>query len=416
MNQIYEANDNFDFTHLSLGNPNGLQGGAHFTKLSYNNEPLYMQFSKCSTKQGIIKTGKKIYSDLLFTNDDTPIIEWLQNLEDHLCNLIYQKRNIWFHTEFELDDIRNFFNPIIRTYKGNKYLVRTYVTTPKHIQYKPNIQIFDEEEQVKTIEDVTSDSKIITIAEVLGVKFTSRSFQIELSLRQIMILDDRPLFSGCLIRTTRNTRPSDLVINEKILLNKPKEDLEQDSEISIPNLDDNVEEDQENKPEETTIDPVTAAEDKAEDDIETLQTESENIKARNEGGDTEEHQKATSKDTQDNEADDENINNIENINTADSTEVTKENLEKESLDKIMDISSNLVEVDLDYKNLDNDKSVNLKKPNDVYYEIYREARNKAKSARAVALEAYLDAKNIKATYMLEDIQDSDEEFNELFSN
>ena len=140
MNQIYEANDNFDFTHLSLGNPNGLQGGAHFTKLSYNNEPLYMQFSKCSTKQGIIKTGKKIYSDLLFTNDDTPIIEWLQNLEDHLCNLIYQKRNIWFHTEFELDDIRNFFNPIIRTYKGNKYLVRTYVTTPKHIQYKPNIQ------------------------------------------------------------------------------------------------------------------------------------------------------------------------------------------------------------------------------------------------------------------------------------
>lgn len=416
MNQIYEANDNFDFTHLSLGNPNGLQGGAHFTKLSYNNEPLYMQFSKCSTKQGIIKTGKKIYSDLLFTNDDTPIIEWLQNLEDHLCNLIYQKRNIWFHTEFELDDIRNFFNPIIRTYKGNKYLVRTYVTTPKHIQYKPNIQIFDEEEQVKTIEDVTSDSKIITIVEVLGVKFTSRSFQIELSLRQIMILDDRPLFSGCLIRTTRNTRPSDLVINEKILLNKPKKDLEQDSEISIPNLDDNVEEDTKNKSDETTIDPATATEDKAEDDIETLQPESENIKEGNEGGDTEENRTETNKDSQDSRTEDENKNNSEKINTVESTEIPEEKLEKESLDKIMDISSNLVEVDLDYKNLDNDKSVNLKKPNDVYYEIYREARNKAKSARAAALEAYLDAKNIKATYMLEDIQDSDEEFNELFSN
>lgn len=416
MNQIYEANDNFDFTHLSLGNPNGLQGGAHFTKLSYNNEPLYMQFSKCSTKQGIIKTGKKIYSDLLFTNDDTPIIEWLQNLEDHLCNLIYQKRNIWFHTEFELDDIRNFFNPIIRTYKGNKYLVRTYVTTPKHIQYKPNIQIFDEEEQVKTIEDVTSDSKIITIVEVLGVKFTSRSFQIELSLRQIMILDDRPLFSGCLIRTTRNTRPSDLVINEKILLNKPKKDLEQDSEISIPNLDDNVEEDTKNKSDETTIDPATATEDEAEDDIETLQTESENIKEGNEGGDTEENRTETNKDSQDSRTEDENKNNSEKINTVESTEIPEEKLEKESLDKIMDISSNLVEVDLDYKNLDNDKSVNLKKPNDVYYEIYREARNKAKSARAAALEAYLDAKNIKATYMLEDIQDSDEEFNELFSN
>jgi hypothetical protein len=39
--------------------------------------------------------------------------------------------------------------------------------------------------------------------------------------------------------------------------------------------------------------------------------------------------------------------------------------------------------------------------------MYREARNKAKEAKKSLLLAYLEAKNIKKTYMLEDLQDSD---------
>jgi DNA-directed RNA polymerase specialized sigma24 family protein len=40
--------------------------------------------------------------------------------------------------------------------------------------------------------------------------------------------------------------------------------------------------------------------------------------------------------------------------------------------------------------------------------MYREARRKAKIARNLALSSYLDAKRIKNTYMLEDIDDSEE--------
>ena len=49
----------------------------------------------------------------------------------------------------------------------------------------------------------------------------------------------------------------------------------------------------------------------------------------------------------------------------------------------------------------------LKKPNQVYFELYKEARNKAKTAKKNALLAYLEAKNIKKTYMLENLNDSD---------
>ena len=49
MNRIYQVNNDFDFSKLTLANPNGLQGGAYFTKLKMNNEPLYMQMPRSLT-------------------------------------------------------------------------------------------------------------------------------------------------------------------------------------------------------------------------------------------------------------------------------------------------------------------------------------------------------------------------------
>jgi hypothetical protein len=59
---------------------------------------------------------------------------------------------------------------------------------------------------------------------------------------------------------------------------------------------------------------------------------------------------------------------------------------------------------------DNIESITLKNPNEVYYEIYRAARVKAKHMRQVAVEAHLEAKEIKSKYMLSDIDDSDDDF------
>ena len=69
-NNIIEPNDLFDFSNLSLSQPNGLQGGSYFTKLLFNNEPLYIQSPKCLTKQGIVYSNKKIYCDLIYNNND----------------------------------------------------------------------------------------------------------------------------------------------------------------------------------------------------------------------------------------------------------------------------------------------------------------------------------------------------------
>ena len=44
------------------------------------------------------------------------------------------------------------------------------------------------------------------------------------------------------------------------------------------------------------------------------------------------------------------------------------------------------------------------------FELYKEARNKAKLAKRNAILAYLEAKNIKKTYMIENMNDSDSDF------
>ena len=83
--------------------------------------------------------------------------------------------------------------------------------------------------------------------------------------------------------------------------------------------------------------------------------------------------------------------NIENLNEKEEDENQKE----------------LKEIDIDFS-LENDLEImKLKKPNDVYYEIYNQARNKAKEAKKMAIIAYLEAKNIKKTYMLDELDYSD---------
>ena len=135
MNNIYQVNKEFDFSQLSLANPNGLQGGAYFTKLKMNNGPLYVQLPRSFTKQGIVKTEKKIYTDLLFSYDDSDVVEWLLALEERVQEIIYEKRELWFQQELELDDIQTAFNSGLRSYKGNKYLIRTNIVYIRNCIY-----------------------------------------------------------------------------------------------------------------------------------------------------------------------------------------------------------------------------------------------------------------------------------------
>ena len=96
-----------------------------------------------------------------------------------------------------------------------------------------------------------------------------------------------------------------------------------------------------------------------------------------------------------------------------------QNLEKnvKDLEKINN-SDNEIPDSLEEINLEIDESepLKLKNPNEVYLDIYRNARERAKHAKNEAIKAYLEAKRIKELYLLDVVDSSDDDSDiELFS-
>ena len=381
MENIVEPNESFDFTKLTLAHPSGIQGGAYFTKIEYNKKPVYIQTEKSLTRQGIVKTGKKFYCDLMFDKNSETLINWFEKLEEKCQKLLYEKKEAWFQNSLEESDIESAFNSSIRIYKsGKNYLLRTNVKT-NHLN-EATVKIYNENQLPLKVEDITSETKIISILEVQGIKFTSRNFQIEIELKQIMVLDNEPIFDTCLIKSSKSSTSQTSSVpksNESLeemhlnILGEVKDEVKEEVKEEVKDeVKDEVKEELNEDLNKTFFDAVI---EKGVNALDT--TESNNI--------------ITTKEVTNNVSIDFEIEDLNNY------EVLEENTKE------------LQELDLDLK-LDTLEPLTLKKPNQVYFDLYKEARNKAKLAKKNAILAYLEAKNIKKTFMLDNLNDSDSDF------
>jgi hypothetical protein len=363
--------DNFEFSKLSLLQPSALQGGSYFTKLRYVGEPLYFQSPKLFTRNGIVETNKTNYLDLLFTNDNESFIAWLENLETHIQKLIYEKRNLWFNNELELSDIESAFTSSVKPYRGGKFfLVRSNILKSKlYNNTKPSCLIFDEHENTLEFKDITPETKLITIIDVQGVKFSSKNFQIELVAKQIMVMNNKYEFDSCVIKVGKTQ--SSVEQNNKT--NETSTETSSEKMYQDTLLDNEEHSVEESLNEEKSIDAY---------ELENHNLITESIDGANiiESKTEKTHGDNSNKDTI-------NLEEIDNKNS--------ENDE-----------SNIIK-EIDFKPDENMETMILKKPNDVYYEIYKIAKEKAKNAKKKALEAFLEVKKIKNTYLLTDLDDSD---------
>ena len=412
MDNIIEPNETFDFSKLSLAHPTGIQGGAYFTKIHYNNKPLYIQTTKSLTRQGFVKNGKKYYCDLMFDKNADVLIHWFENLEENCQKMIFSKSNSWFQNPLDINDIESAFNSTIRVYKSGKYyLVRTNVKN--NASNEPTIKIYDENEIPLAIDDVTNDKELISILEIQGIKFTSRNFQIEIELKQAMVLNNEPIFESCLIKTTKSKPVDNLIKNGNDLEVKV-----QTSNLGIK-FDDKREKEKDKDKKEELINSLDSL--NSLDNLETL----DKLESIDNLGSFDNLEKTidsspniefdTKKNTELNSVvsnkiiPSSNNNNIK-IDTgigSDLMEVDFNDLIEETDEFKEEESKNLKEFDIDELTQNNLETITLKKPNQVYFELYKEARGKAKQAKKAAIVAYLEAKNIRKTYMLENLNNSD---------
>ena len=209
---IYQSSSQFDNNSISISRPVVIQGGTYFTKIrSINNTPYYVQFDSCKTKQGVVFTNKRSYVDLLYNNDDVDIIEWFENMQENVITKIYEQRHEWFQSEMERTDIENNFVNISKSYKGGKYhLIRVGMNTPGDSRNKgKSCVVFDEYENVISAEDIQVSESIEGILEVQGVRFTSKSFQIDMMCKQVKICQQESTFDKCMIKHSEVSPPEE---------------------------------------------------------------------------------------------------------------------------------------------------------------------------------------------------------------
>ena len=394
MENMLNPSDEYPFDEIKIKTPKALQGGTYCANLELQDNPIIIQTPKCKTKNGIHITAKQIYCDLLMDSNHKEFVDWLEKFQERVRNLILENSKNWFHENPSMDEIEYNWNNSIRIYKGNNYLVRSFVHKTKGVN-KASLQIFDTDENKLELEDVDSNKSVICILEIIGLKFSSQSFHLEICLRQMMVINEKPIFNKCLIKFNKTYEPNNET-GEKLLENKKLpilKNLEKNNKVHLEELNDN----KEDKVKEYVLDNIV--------DSSTNPVEEEEAQEETEG------------ETEDNEDNNVKEKKLDNENLENKNTTPEKNEEDSILEKSIPLEKNndLEEIEL---NIDDSETIKLKNPNEVYLDIYKAARERAKKAKNEAIKAYLEAKKIKELYMLDVADSSDEdeeEEEELFS-
>jgi hypothetical protein len=242
------------------------------------------------------------------------------------------------------------------------------------------------------VDYVNAHHNIISIIEFQGIKFTARSFQMELILRQVLVIPELPLFETCVINTnTANTA------------NTTSEPLGKYAEISV-----DIENTNDATAAATAETTTTATTTTAKELIETLD-KSLGPTESNSSSSTLKHFECTEvdidfkniPDTIDTEEPTFDVPSPPPISTTTTTTTTAQKWKPNNSGSNGGNGGN-----------GGGGSLTLKKHKDVIYEMYKVAKRKAQEAKKAAIRAYLEAKEIKASYLLDDLESASSESDE----
>jgi len=442
MSSEFLPNENFPFDDITVKTPKALQGGTYSAILELNNKPIVIQTPRCKTKKGIHKTSKQIYCDLLFAKDNTEnniFINWLDSIQERVRNLISDNGDNWFHEKPSLDEIEYNWNDSVRTYKGTYNLIRTFIYKNKSLN-KLNIQIYDDSENELHLENIDENKNVICILELKGLKFSSQSFHLEIFLRQVMILNEKPIFNKCLIQT--NVKKSGIVpkidtisneeetvseetvseetVSEETVSEKPLLEETVDDTILPYNIQNTLNDSTQDNTKDNTLQNTfhynepsgnitqTSTEEgvKNKNDLEISMQKVEKSNDKTEKKEEIIKEELNEKEPENKEVLETNPETLDK-NKQESLENSEKNEKNEkNKDNRLELKSELEEINID---ISEEESIKLKNASDVYLDIYKKAREKAKKARINAIKAYLEVKRIKELYMLDVADSSDEE-------
>ena len=415
---IYNISENFNFNNLKVENPSLVNANNYFSKIYNNNsnKNFYIQLPKCKTKHGIVNSNSKCFCELEFNSNEKLVVEFFENLENFCLKEICANKALWFYDSDNIssDDIQEYMTPIMRSYKGGKkFLIKTNIKQDKLI-------VYDENEKKINLTDYDDANEFIPLLNINGIKFSKSSFIIEIILVQFMVLYPSDSFENqILIKFNKqeinpikqnSIQDNKIESNEENRINNKEDGLEVCEKLLINDSSINVEDSNQNE-EDSSIN--------VEDSNQNEEDSNQNVEDSNQN---EEDSSINIEDSNINTEDSSKIPNISEKN--ENIQFNNTNTEKSSF-KYLSNSLETIECNNDGSieliNLDtideNTEPIELKTHETIYLEIYKKAKQKAKEIRKNAIEAFLEAKNIKNKYNLNTIMEdsSSDEENELLN-
>lgn len=380
--KIYNTKDPLNLERLHLAKPIN-RNGSHFIKTLNIDDPIYFLSPKCFVKHGFVKSGKKIFCDFVFSNEDSDFLAWLEDLEERSKKCIYDNREIWFEVPLDEHDIESSMSSPYKSYKSGKYfIVRANVPTALD---KINIKIYDETENETDPENIKENTKVLAVLEFQGIRCSVRSFQFEIELKQMLVVEPEKLFEKCIISTGNSITK---LSTHPVPSQTPTEIVE-DLSTHMDN------------PEYLEVNETVQDVEETFDSIPFCLPDSRGVTPEI------------------------HLLNVASPNLVPISVDAPVSMEEPTVDAIIPVKVTDPEIpieildedfpleDIQDLQLDNDPPLKLKSRNDVYYKLYKEMRQRAKEAKREALANYLEAKRIKNTYLLEDLSDSEDDEDDL---
>ena len=422
---VYYADDTFPFDKLTLSYPKQLQGGGtYITNLNINEREILIQFPKSSIKSKIITTKRTSYVDLIYNKSE--LDEWFKTLYKELIDLIFSKKEEWFSDSLQKEDIENAMIDIIKYNKNSKKIIfRSYLDN--------KCKLYDEEEEEVSLDVLDDNCFIIPLIKLDNIKFTSKSFELQTKINQIMLLNEKVNTENkCLIKSNNknetingNKNISDEPIistnenatNVENVKDNDQFNSEKNSDEAYSDEDDSDEGDSyegDSDSDDTTIQYINEFMNNLDNKSEIYKNE-EAININEYIHNNENNENNKNMENNENNKNMENNENNKNMENNENNKYNKSNIinnesnynnEKNILESLEDLE---IDINLENKNNEYNDNIKLKDSKEIYLEMFKTAKNKAKEFKKKHLEKILEANKIKTNYLTDIIIESSED-------
>jgi len=432
--------DNIDKVALGKPSPASSSGGRqlankYVTPILFDGKPLAIQLPLCTTKNGVINNATKTYTDLVFVNEDKDtsslVTRLIYTLENTFCKLLYENLVTLFASpNLTMDDFEEMLTTSVRLNRQGDVMLRTTIETLRKTLtgLKTKCDIYTDLGESLTLADIKEGTSIVPLITIKELAFSTTSFNMVIVMTECLVMSEQVEEETNVTSGKRRIVFNDNVASDApIMTKKPKNNddkkgknkvegtkPESNSESVTLTINDN---DAKQSINEDVMDELS------EVDI-TLEGDDDSNSIVTDEGDDEEKNSVNTLQEYDIPIDD-ILNNTNNdwsdANKDERFDGPEDNNDKE-VNNTNDTAneeneSNEANEDSEYDGLEEVKSLNiedegeitLKRPDEVYREIYRVAITKAKKLRKIALQAYMDAKKIKARFLVDTLEDSDDE-------